>query len=82
MEIVWSDHALRQVHERNLSKAAIEQAVRNPDRLIRQSPRRYLATRTIRRNGKKYLLVVVFDARGERTELVTAFITSKITKYL
>lgn len=82
MEIAFSDHALRQLQERNLSKASVEKTVREPLKVIEQSPRRFRALRPIRKDSKRYLLVVIYDVKNSAKEIVTAFITGKFEKYL
>lgn len=82
MKIVFSDHALQQASERRLSKIEIERAIRKPQKLIQQSSRRYRALKTVHRNKKRYLLVVIYDLRNSTREVVTAFLTTKLKKYL
>lgn len=36
----------------------------------------------IRRNGKEYLLVVIYDDVDRAREIITAFMTSKLDKYI
>lgn len=82
MEIAWSEHARKQLTERNLLPADIERTVRTPDKLAAQSAIRYQAVRTLRKGNRQYLLVVIYDQRNGRREIVTAFLTSKMKKYL
>lgn len=82
MTIRFTDHAYAQLKERNLSEADVVVTIREPDHVIRQSSARLRALRKIRKRNRTYLLVVIYDEEGTSKEIVTAFITSKIKKYL
>lgn len=82
MEIIWSEHARKQLTERTLSQRDVIQAVTQPDKTIEQDRERFLAVKTMKRERKKYLLVVVYDERDNKKEIVTAFLTTKFKKYL
>lgn len=82
MKIRFSEHALHQLKERKLSKAEVEHAIREPEKVIAQSSYRYCAIKPIRKHKKDYLLIVIYDETADQKEIVTAFITSKIEKYL
>lgn len=80
--IVLSDHARKQLKERNLSEIEILKTINKPDKIIQQSTLRHKALKIIHKNKKQYLLIVVYDIKNITKEIVTAFLTSKITKYL
>jgi len=84
MEVRLTNHARKQLVERNLSEAEVIMAVRTSDATIKQSPHRFRAVKKVHKNSgsKPHLLVVIYDTRGARKEIVTAFLTSKIHKYL
>ncbi len=82
MKIIFSDHALAQMNERNLSEEAILHAMENPDKVVRQSGHRFVAQKLIRKNGRRYLLIVAYDEMGDTREVVTSFLTTKFRKYL
>lgn len=73
---------MRQINERCLSKIEVERAIRTPWKLVQQSLRRYRAVQIIRKRSKRYLLVVIYDVRNSVREVVTAFLTAKLEKYL
>ena len=79
MAIQFSQHALYQLKERKISLKEVKDAVRDPDKIMRQSAKRM---RAVKRRDEKYLLVVIYDMFPSQTKVVTAFITSKIQKYL
>lgn len=82
MEISWGEHAKKQLGERKLNPEEIHDAIIGPDRTILQSSGRYRAIKKIRRGNKIYLLIVIYEVKDYGKEIVTAFITSKIKKYL
>lgn len=82
MPIVFSDHAIRQLRERKLSKRTVARTVTHPEKLIQQSPTRYRAVRTLTSRDRRFLLVVIYDRENSAREVVTAFLTTKFHKYL
>ena len=82
MEISFSRHALSQLEARNIAKQAVIDAVKSPDKIFSQSVRRSQAIKRIEKLGKSYLLAVIFDEINFHQQIVTAFITAKIKKYL
>lgn len=82
LKIVYSSHAEKQLAERNLSRAEVERVIRKPQKLIRQSPGRFRAIGRAQRRGKQYLLVVIYERGNSQIDVVTAFLTSKLQKYL
>mgnify|MGYP001602231423 FL=1 len=82
MRLIFSNHALEQIKERNLSRDKVKEIVRKPDKIIQQSYVRFRAIRLLRRRKKSYLMIVVYDEKNSTKEIITAFITSKIRKYL
>lgn len=83
MRIVFSDHARQQMRERNLSESAIRAAILHPQSVVRQTNRRIRSVAFLPKSHERYVIVVVYDViTKERREVVTAFITSKLNKYL
>ena len=82
MIITFSDHARQQLRERGIAERQVILAVRHPTQTIPQSLTRYRAALFTPQKRKRYALVVIVDRRGKAHEVVTAFITSKLTKYL
>ena len=79
MEIRFIAHALYQLTERGISKKEVEVTVSDPEKVFRQSSGRMCA---VRHRDSKYLLVVIYEIRQAQVVVVTAFITSKVNKYL
>lgn len=82
MEVVFSEHALRQLMERNLSRAEVSLTVRRPQKVVRQASGRFQALRVLYRQSKRYLLIVIYEKEDARARIITAFLTTKSKKYL
>lgn len=80
--IVFTDHARQQLKERNISESRVIMCLRKPEKIVREQGIRFRALKTIRTNSRHRLLVVAYDEGGQMKKVVTAFITSKIKKYL
>lgn len=81
-KIAFSKHAIFQMQERNLSEKEIMMAILDPDKIVRESFQKFQALKIIERKGKRYLLVVVLRNENSSKKIITAFLTSKIKKYL
>ncbi|OGY92215.1 MAG: hypothetical protein A3H70_01010 [Candidatus Komeilibacteria bacterium RIFCSPLOWO2_02_FULL_48_11] len=78
-KIIFSNHARYQLLERGITVQDVRAALAAPDKTVRQSARRF---QSVARINTRYALVVVYDRFLGRVEIVTAFKTSKIFKYL
>ena len=81
-KIVFSQHALLQITERNLSESEVISAVRKPDKTILQNGQKIQVVKITKKNGKKYLMVVIYRKTNNTKIIITVFLTSKINKYL
>lgn len=79
MPVVFSNHALYQLSERGISDNEVKSALINPDKIVQQAENRFQA---VSRIDYKYALVVIYDESHDKREIVTAFKTSKLSKYL
>ena len=77
----FSKHARDQLRERNISEREVKSCIIDPDKVVVQDMIRFRAVRRINRGGRAYALIVVYD-KGKEIEVVTAFYSSKIKKYL
>ncbi len=73
--------ARRKMERRGISEAWIGEALRNPDQVVQGHGGRSVAQqrRTIRRRQK--LLRVVFEETEDKYVVITAYLTSNITRY-
>lgn len=81
-EIVFSRHAVDQMHERNISGEDVREMIRFPDHLREQRDGLMRAMRRLTRDHQRYLCVVVYRNLPDQKRVVTAFLTSKLRKYL
>ena len=82
MKIVFLKHAHYQMAERNISEDKILSTLSNPDKIIAQSQGKFQAVKLTKENGKKYLIVVIYRQINSTKNVITAFLTTKIKKYL
>ncbi len=78
----FSDHAEYQLRERSISKILVRDALELPDRTIRQNDGRFRTVKLLAKRDKKYALVVIYEETGDTKRVITAFLSSKIKKYL
>ena len=76
----FSRHAERQLKERNIKPELVQETLENPEQVVAAGKNRKIAQRTYRRQGKDFLLRVVYSEKDE-PELVTMYWTSKVPKY-
>ncbi len=83
MEIIFSEHALLQMQERKITKQQVLRCIRKPTKIISQTGNRDKYLKLLNKSARLYLLVTVGEQGGKNSVvIITAFITSKITKYL
>lgn len=82
MKIDFSEHAKNQMTERNISEDEIISAIIYPDKIIKQTLDKFQAAKLINKSGKRYLLIVVHRKINSSKKVITAFLTTKIKKYL
>lgn len=76
MPIEFSDHALEQIRERNLSKTQVKKTVENPDEILPSFRNRELRRKMF---GDK-ILEVVTVTEGSRITIITAYPEEKNMK--
>ncbi len=81
-KIVFTEHAAYQIIERNISKKQIIYAISKPDKIISQSNQKFQAVKLTKKGNKKYLLIVIYSITNSTKKVITAFLTTKIKKYL
>lgn len=83
MAISLSSHALSEISRRRLPLSLVETVARNPEQVL--PARNGLECRQSHfldpNSGKEYLLRVIVDPQRDPNLVVTAYKTSKITKY-
>lgn len=71
---IWTDHILRQMQERNISRSIILNVLENPDEIVIGHFERKIYQKII---ADKLVRII-----AEGRTLVTVYATSKIRKYL
>jgi hypothetical protein len=82
MKIIFSKHVLKRLKERKINRRVIRQVIKTPDYLITQPNNRFRALKLIKLNVNDHLLIIIFERIDDIIKIITAFITSKIEKYL
>ena len=79
--IEFSKHAKRQLAERNLSEEAVTDCLEKPQQVLYNSRGKGIAHKIFEKEGKDFLMRVIFLEESNRRKVVTVYITSKIHKY-
>jgi len=77
VRIVYSLHALERMRQREISKELIVQCIQNPDK----SEELKEVYRCIKRINNK-VIIVVYKRENDKFIVVTAYLSSKLHKYL
>jgi hypothetical protein len=77
-QIVFIQHALDRLKERGINEEHAIQVLRDPDDVELESEKRKIAQKLI----KDRLLRVVYDDEEDSMVVISAYITSKVSKYL
>ena len=80
-KIEFTKHAKYQLKARYISKAEVFSVLAKPDKVILQSNLRKKALKLFHKNGRMYLLIVIYEEVYGKITIVTALITSKLKKY-
>ncbi len=79
---MFSDHAERQLRERELSREVVIQTVRKPGGVVEGNAGRRIAQRVVRQGSVDWLFRVVYVEERGKLLVVTVYRTTKISKYL
>lgn len=82
LKLQFTKHAKYQLSYRNISRKNIVKTISKPDRVIEQSAVRKKALKIVKKGAKMYVMVVVYEQSGNTAAVITAFLTSKLKKYL
>jgi SOS response regulatory protein OraA/RecX len=75
-----SRHARQQLRERNIEPELVQETVENPDQIVATGRNKRIAQKRYQREGKDFLLRVVFS-EGDNPEIITAYWTSRVSRY-
>ena len=79
-QVTFSAHAREQIRERDLSEEMVTQVIENPDQVATRGGRQ-IAQRRVHHGGKAHLLRVVYEEVDDQVMIVTAYRTSRVSKY-
>jgi hypothetical protein len=80
--ISFSRHARDQLIERHISEQAVRRCIEIPDNILTQPSGRIRVLKKFSKSGKVYALIVVYENIRASRRVITAFVTSKVEKYL
>lgn len=77
-----SNHAIKQISDREIPIELLEQVLNTPDQVLLQDDRsRVYQSKFIGVNYKTYLLRVFVNDSVEPITVISVYLTSKVTKY-
>lgn len=82
MNFIFSNHALQELQRRGLQQNMVESVLNNPQQIIEEKEgRKAYQSQVDFGGGKIYLVRVIIADNIEPAVVITAYRTSKITKY-
>ncbi len=78
MRIRYTLHALERIKQRGIEREAVEECLRNPDKVISLNN----VFQCVKKVEKDKVLIVVYRKLDEMLLVITAYISAKIHKYL
>ncbi len=77
-----SDHAIKQIGDRQISVELIEQVIDSPEQIIRQlDGSKVYQSKITRVNNKTYLIRVFINDALSPMIVISVYLTSKVRKY-
>lgn len=80
-DYVFTDHATAELERRGLNRQVIESILVNPGQRLEVRVGRVVLQSRVQESGSEYLVRVFVDVDRAPAEVVTAYRTSKISKY-
>lgn len=80
-DYIITDHAITELTLRRLSTEVIDSVLRNLEQRLEVRPSRVVFQSRIQESGSEYLVRVFVDIDRTPAEVVTAYRTSKVSKY-
>ncbi len=80
-DYIITDHATSEINRRGLGTEVIDAVLRNPGQRLEVRPGRVVLQSRIQESGSEYLVRVFVDIDRAPAEVVTAYRTSKVSKY-
>jgi hypothetical protein len=80
-DYIVTDHATIELTRRRLSTEIIDRVLRNPEQRLEVRAGRVILQSRVQESGSEYLVRVFVDIDRAPAEVVTAYRTSKVSKY-
>lgn len=81
VDYIFTDHAIRELQRRGLDKEDLDDVLRNPGQRLDVRLGRVVLQSKTQEGGTEYLLRIFVDIDRNPAEIVTAYRTSKVSKY-
>ncbi len=79
MGIIFTEHAREQLMKRGIKEEDVIETVNNPDKVYYDLKEgNFVAVREIIEDGKRKILIIIFDRVGEDIKVISAIKSSKI----
>jgi hypothetical protein len=73
--------ARKKLAQRKIPESWIEETLRAPEQVVEGHGGRWVAQKRVAREGKEYLLRVVYEETGAARVVITAYLTSDFVRY-
>ena len=81
VDYILTDHAVRELRRRGLDKQDLDDVLKNPGQRLEVRRGRVVVQSKTQEGGTEYLLRIFVDIDRNPAEIVTAYRTSKVSKY-
>lgn len=81
VDYILTDHAVRELGRRGLDKQDLDDVLKNPGQRLEVRRGRVVLQSKTQEGGTEYLLRIFVDIDRNPAEIVTAYRTSKVSKY-
>jgi hypothetical protein len=81
IRVKFSRHAERQLKERNISESIVTSALEKPEQILQSRKGRKIARKMFDKDGKHFLLRVIFSEENDVKKVITVYCTSRIDRY-
>jgi len=81
VDYILTDHATRELRRRGLDKQELDDVLKNPGQRLEVRRGRVVLQSKTQEGGTEYLLRIFVDIDRNPAEIVTAYRTSKVSKY-
>lgn len=73
--------AVKKIAQRHISLQWIEETLNSPDQIVEGYEGRQVAQKIYHQGDRRILLRIIFELKGDKRVVVTAYLTSQIERY-